>query len=87
MLLEVFTALKSGTPVITVICKGDQHPFDFDSARRYIQCFLHSSTMRAELIGHVQPCMTDIYLHIDARTADYIRMHPYGACEEALAAS
>ena len=22
------------------------------------------STMRAELIGHFQPCMTDIYLHI-----------------------
>ena len=27
-------------------------------------------TMRAELIGHFQPCMTDIYLHIDARMAD-----------------
>ena len=33
--------------------------------------------MRAELIGHFQPCMTDIYLHIDARVADYIRTHPY----------
>ena len=29
--------------------------------------------MRAELIGHFEPCMTDIYLHIDARMADYIR--------------
>ena len=29
--------------------------------------------MRAELIGHFEPCMTDIYLHIDARTTDYIR--------------
>ena len=34
-------------------------------------------TMRAELIGHFKPCMTDIYLHIDARMADYIRTHPY----------
>ena len=33
--------------------------------------------MRVELIGHFQPCMTDIYLHIDARMADYIRTHPY----------
>ena len=33
-------------------------------------------TMRAELIGHFQPCMTDIYLHIDARMSDYIRTHP-----------
>ena len=32
-------------------------------------------TVRAELIGHYQPCMTDIYLHIDARMADYIRTH------------
>ena len=35
------------------------------------------STMRVELIGHFQPCMTDIFLHIDARMADYIRTHPY----------
>ena len=33
--------------------------------------------MRAELIGHFKACMTDIYLHIDARVADYIRTHPY----------
>ena len=33
--------------------------------------------MRVELIGHFQPCMTDIYLHIDARMADYILTHPY----------
>ena len=32
-------------------------------------------TMRAELIGHFKPCMTEIYLHIDARMADYIRTH------------
>ena len=35
-----------------------------------------SGTMRAELIGHFEPCMTDIYLHIYARMADYIRTHP-----------
>ena len=34
-------------------------------------------TMRAELIGHFKPCMTEIDLHIDARMADYIRTHPY----------
>ena len=33
--------------------------------------------MRAELIGHFKACMTEIYLHIDARMADYIRTHPY----------
>ena len=33
--------------------------------------------MRAELIGHFEPCMTDIYLYIYARMADYIRTHPY----------
>ena len=32
--------------------------------------------MRAELIGHFQPCMTDIYLQIDAHMDDYIRAHP-----------
>ena len=34
-------------------------------------------TMRADIIGHFEPCMTDIYLHIDARMADYIHTHPY----------
>ena len=34
-------------------------------------------TMRAELIGHFKACMTEIYLHIDARMADYICTHPY----------
>ena len=33
--------------------------------------------MRVELIGHFQPCMTEIYLHIGARMADYIHTHPY----------
>ena len=31
--------------------------------------------MRVELIGHFKPCMTDIYIHIDARMAGYIRTH------------
>ena len=35
------------------------------------------STMRAELIGHFKACMTEIYVHIDARMADYIHTHPY----------
>ena len=34
-----------------------------------------TSTMRAELIGHFEPCMTEIYLHIDARMADYMATH------------
>ena len=25
---------------------------------------------------HCKPCTTDIYLHIDARMADYIHTHP-----------
>ena len=33
-------------------------------------------TMRAELIGHFEPCMTENYLHIDARMADYMATHP-----------
>jgi len=33
-------------------------------------------TMRVQLIGHFEPCMTDIYLHIDARMADYMATHP-----------
>ena len=33
--------------------------------------------MRVELIGHFKTCMTEIYLHIDARVADYMRTHPY----------
>ena len=39
--------------------------------------------MRAELIGHSQPCMTDIDLHIDARTAGSIRTHPYAVLRRA----
>ena len=33
-------------------------------------------TMRAGLIGDFEPCMTEIYLHIDARMANCIRTHP-----------
>ena len=39
--------------------------------------------VRAELIGHFEACMTEIYLRIDARMADYIRTHPY-ACNVVL---
>eukprot|EP01048_Picozoa_sp_COSAG05_P020170 COSAG05_NODE_3356_length_2127_cov_1.993261_3_plen_85_part_00 len=42
-------------------------------------CYLKTvsyHTMRVELISHFKPCMTDIYLHFDARMADYIHMHP-----------
>ena len=35
----------------------------------------YGRTMRAELIGNFEPCMTEIYLHIYARMADYIRTH------------
>ena len=37
---------------------------------------LHFPTMRAELIGHFQACITEIHLHIDARMADYMATHP-----------
>ena len=44
--------------------------------RRLPEDFLHRveqhCTMRVQLIGHFQPCMPDIYLHIDARMADSI---------------
>ena len=33
-------------------------------------------TMRVDIIGHLKSCMTEIYLHIDARMADYIHTHP-----------
>eukprot|EP01048_Picozoa_sp_COSAG05_P001642 COSAG05_NODE_57_length_23291_cov_75.862668_2_plen_118_part_00 len=33
-------------------------------------CCASPATMRADIIGHFKPCMTDIYLHIDARMAD-----------------
>ena len=28
------------------------------------------------IIDHFKPCVTDVYLHIDARMADYIHTHP-----------
>ena len=51
----------------------------FGQARMELNIALESAlvpTMRVELIGHFQPCMTEIYLHTDARMADYIRTHP-----------
>ena len=38
----------------------------------------------AKLIGHFQPCTTDIYVHIDARMADYIATHPYTFSQQFL---
>ena len=46
------------------------------SRQQQVPC-VSQVTMRVELIGHFKPCMTDSYLHIDARRADYIRTHPY----------
>ena len=37
----------------------------------------HQSAALVRQIGHFKPCMTDIYLHIDARMADYMATHPY----------
>ena len=46
--------------------------------RADVKAALHvRTTMRADIIGHFKPCMTDIYIHIDARMAEYIRTHPY----------
>ena len=41
--------------------------------------------MRAEFIGRfTPPRMTDIYIHINARVADYIRTHPYVPLSESV---
>ena len=32
--------------------------------------------MRVDIIDHFKPCMTEIYLHIVARMADYMATHP-----------
>ena len=32
--------------------------------------YCHVVRVRVQLIGHLQPCMTEIYLHIVARMAD-----------------
>eukprot|EP01048_Picozoa_sp_COSAG05_P016812 COSAG05_NODE_2215_length_3380_cov_6.954282_5_plen_224_part_00 len=41
--------------------------------------YLHTGAWRINrpLIGHLQPCMTEIDLHIAARMGDYIATHPY----------
>ena len=62
-------------------------PLDRSRNRGWLQLFdnhflindlnvVRPSTMRVELIGHFKPCMTEIYLHIDARMAYYIHTHP-----------
>ena len=38
---------------------------------------LYCIRVRVHIIGHLQPCMTEIYIHIDARMADYMDTHPY----------
>ena len=32
--------------------------------------------VRADIIGHLKSCTTEIYLHIVARMADYMDTHP-----------
>ena len=56
-------------------CVRQPHVDQLAKGRRTELNFL-DCTMRVELIGNFQPCMTEIYLHIDARMADYIRTHP-----------
>ena len=35
-----------------------------------------SVRVRVDIIGHLKSRVTEIYLYIDARTADYIHTHP-----------
>ena len=44
--------------------------------RRAHAAFVLPHTMRVQLIGQFKACMTEIYLHIDARMADYMATHP-----------
>ena len=44
---------------------------------------MYLDTMRGELIGHFEPCMTDIYLHIFARMAYYIHQEQRQQLREA----
>ena len=55
----------------------DAHNEDVENPQIEVSPAVPRATMRAELIGHFKPCMTDIYLYIDARVADYIHTHPY----------
>ena len=43
---------------------------------RLTEAQVNSSTLRVQLIGHFKACMPEIYLHIDARMADYMATHP-----------
>ena len=55
------------------------YPYYVNSAGKYL--YRSQATNRWMLNGvhgaHFEACMTEIYLHIDARVADYIRTHPY----------
>ena len=53
--------------------RGTRAPFAGDP--RYVCLRPSYPMMRVELIGHFKPCMTDIYIYIDARMADYIYPH------------
>ena len=59
------------------VCRRGQprQPAPFRAQKRRI--IQYACTMRVELIGHFKPCMTEIYLYIDARMADYIRLHTH----------
>ena len=61
-----------------VLCSVTQHSVGRTTGTASARCATVSllATMRAGIIGHLKPCMTNIYLHIDARMADYIRTHP-----------
>ena len=49
----------------------------YDAAENRFHNEAKVSTMRAELIVRFKPCMTEIYLKVDARISDYIHTHPY----------
>ena len=44
---------------------------------RNIKSYSAGIRVRVHIIGHLQPCITEIYLHIVARMADYMEAHPY----------
>ena len=52
---------------------------DDDDGRRRCDCSScpPDIRVRVQLIGHLFPCMTEIYLHIVAHMADYMATHPY----------
>ena len=47
-----------------------------DFVKNYGDCGTSLSAPLAQASETFQPCTTDMYLHIDARMADYINTHP-----------